>query len=195
MEVIGGRERDCRQKYVGMLSAEERGELVSLFRPGKRSAQVLTNTRIALKADVSVAGEGWRGGRIAEALDTGIANIDRTRRQLVEEGFEAALRRKYNPNSARPRIFDGAAEAKLIALACRPAPAGYGKWTLSLLEEKVVDRLWRSPNSVSSHPNAATATLPTSTSLSGKPHHGRTTATNITQKPIGNSQQRTLALS
>jgi hypothetical protein len=26
------------------------------------------------------------------------------------------LKRKYNPNSARPRIFDGVAEAKLIAL-------------------------------------------------------------------------------
>jgi len=46
------------------------------------------------------------------------------RRQLVEEGFEATLVRKYNPNSARPRIFDGATEAKLIALACSPAPEG-----------------------------------------------------------------------
>ena len=42
-------------------------------------------------------------------------------------------------NSARPRIFDGAAEAKLIALACSPAPAGYASWSLRLLEEKVVE--------------------------------------------------------
>lgn len=60
-------------------------------------------------------------------------------RQLVEEGFEAVLTRKYNPNSARPRIFDGVAEAKLIALACGPAPAGQAKWSLRLLEEKVVE--------------------------------------------------------
>ena len=46
----------------------------------------------------------------AEALDTSIANILRTRRQLVEEGFEAVLTRKYNANSARPRVFDGAAQ-------------------------------------------------------------------------------------
>jgi hypothetical protein len=57
----------------------------------------------------------------------------------VEEGFEAALTHKYNPNSTRPRIFDGAAEAKLIALACGPAPEGFARWTLSLLEEKVVE--------------------------------------------------------
>ena len=92
---------------------------------GNRAAQLLTKARILMKADVSEAGEGWSDARIAEALDTSVATIERTRRQLVEEGFEAALTRKYNPNSARPRIFDGAAEAKLIALVCGPAPAGW----------------------------------------------------------------------
>ena len=49
------------------------------------------------------------------------------------------MTRKYNPKWARRRIFDGAAEAKLIALACGSAPAGHARWTLSLLEEKVVE--------------------------------------------------------
>jgi hypothetical protein len=77
--------------------------------------------------DVSELGEGWSDSRIAAALDTSIATIERTRRQLVEEGFEAVLRRKYNPNSARPRIFDGAAEAKLIALTLSPASPKGGR--------------------------------------------------------------------
>src|SRR5580704_15484723 len=98
------------KKYVVRLSAEVRAQLDELIRKGKRSAQLLTKARILLKADVSV-GEGWSDSRIAAALDTSIATIERTRRQLVEEGFEAVLRRKYNPNSARPRIFDGVAEA------------------------------------------------------------------------------------
>ena len=55
------------------------------------------------------------------------------------EGIAAALTRKYNPNSARPRIFDGAAEARLIALTCSPAPEGFARWSLRLLEEKVVE--------------------------------------------------------
>jgi len=50
---------------------------------------------------VSEAGGGWSDSRIAEALDTSIATVERTRRQLVEEGFEAVLTRKYNPNSPR----------------------------------------------------------------------------------------------
>ena len=121
------------------LSADEREQLVALIHKGKRSAQLLTKARVLLKADVSQAGESWNDSRITQALDTSIANILRTRRQLVEAGFEAVLTRKYNANSARPRIFDGAGQAKLIALACGPAPAGHAKWTLRLLEEKVVE--------------------------------------------------------
>ena len=127
------------KKYVVRLSTEEREQLSELICSGKRSARLLTKARILLKADVSEAGEGWSDGKIAEALDTSVANVERTRRQLVEEGLEAVLTRKYNPRCAPRRIFDGVAEAKLIALACGPAPEGYARWTLSLLEEKVVE--------------------------------------------------------
>ena len=127
------------KKYVVRLDAEERDRLNALIRKGKRSAQLLTKARILLKADVSDAGEGWSDSAIAEALDTSIATIERTRRQLVEDGFEAVLTRKYNSNSARPRIFDGVAEAKLIALTLSPAPEGFARWSLRLLEEKVVE--------------------------------------------------------
>ena len=106
---------------------------------GKHPAQSLTKARILLKADVSEAGEGWSDSAISAALDTSINNIGRTRRRLVEEGMAAALTRKYNPNSARPRTFDGAAEAKLIALTCSPATEGFARWSLRLLEEKVVE--------------------------------------------------------
>jgi hypothetical protein len=106
---------------------------------GKSPAQLLTKARILLKADVSEAGEGWSDSAISVALDTSINNIGRLRRSLVEEGLEAALKRKHNPNSARTRIFDGAAEAKLIALTCSPAPEGFARWSLRLLEEKVVE--------------------------------------------------------
>jgi poly-gamma-glutamate capsule biosynthesis protein CapA/YwtB (metallophosphatase superfamily) len=127
------------KKYVVRLSAEERQKLSEFIRSGKRSAQLLTKARILLKADVSDAGEGWSDSKIAMALDTSVANVERTRRQLVEEGLEAVLTRKYNPRCAPRRIFDGVAEAKLIALACGPAPEGYARWTLSLLEQKVVE--------------------------------------------------------
>ena len=127
------------KKYVVRLSGEERAQLEAMIRAGRNAAQILTRARILLKADVSEAGEGWSDSAIAAALDTSVNTVARARQQLVEEGFEATLKRKANPNSARPRIFDGAAEAKLIALACSPAPEGFARWSLRLLEEKVVE--------------------------------------------------------
>ena len=127
------------KKYVVHLSAQERERLETMVRTGKTSAQLLTRARILLKADAAEAGDGWSDSAIAAALDTSVNNVARTRQQLVEEGFEATLKRKYNSNSARPRIFDGETEAKLIALACSPAPEGFARWSLRLLEEKVVE--------------------------------------------------------
>jgi len=126
------------KRYIVTLSADERERLNALIQKGTSPARQVLKARILLKADASEAGEAWSGGRIAEALDTSIDTISRTRQQLVEGGIEAALTRKHSPNSARPRIFDGAAEAKLIALACSPPPKGRKRWTLTLLETAVV---------------------------------------------------------
>src|SRR3984893_17106839 len=91
-----------------------------------------------LKADTSDGGEGWSDSQIAAALETSVDTVARTRQRLVEEGFQAALIRKHPPNSARRRIFDGAAAARLIALACSKPPIGRARWTLQLLEEEGV---------------------------------------------------------
>jgi transposase len=127
------------KKYVVKLSAEERERLDSVIHSGKHPAQRLMKARILLKADAGEAGEAWSASQIAKALDTSLATIARTRQQLVEEGFDVVLTRKHSPASARPRIFDGAAEAKLIALTRSPPPEGRARWTLSLLEDKLVE--------------------------------------------------------
>ena len=100
------------KKYVVRLGAEERARLDELIRKGKRSAQLLTKARILLKSDVSELGEGWSDSQIAAALESSVDTVARTRQRLMEEGVEAALTRKHSPNSARKRIFDGAAEAR-----------------------------------------------------------------------------------
>ena len=127
------------KKYVVRLGDDERERLNTLIKRGKAPAGQLLKARILLKADASEAGEAWSDSRIAEALDTSIDTIARTRQLLVEEGLDAALIRKHSPKSARKRIFDGAAEAKLIALACSRPPKGRKRWTLTLLETAVVE--------------------------------------------------------
>ncbi|MCP4306229.1 MAG: IS630 family transposase [bacterium] len=127
------------KKYVVRLSAEERDELEALIRKGKSPARRLLKARILLKADVSQSGSGWNDSQIIEALETNASMVYRVRKQLVEEGFEAVLLRKQRATPAVERIFDGEKEAKLIALACSQPPKGRARWTLRLLETKVVE--------------------------------------------------------
>lgn len=131
--------QNAMKKYVVRLSDEERARLNTLIHTGKRPAWQITKARILLKTDASEAGDGWSDSLIAAALDTTVRTVGRTRQLLVEEGFEAVLTRKHSPASARQRIFDGAAEAKLIALACSKPPKGCVRWTLQLLETEVVE--------------------------------------------------------
>jgi hypothetical protein len=133
------RNKTAVKKYIVTLGDDERAQLISLIQSGKHPARKLLMARILLKADASDNGEGWSDSQIAAALETSTDTVARIRQRLVEEGLEAALTRKHSPNSARKRIFDGAAEARLIALACSKAPAGRARWTLELLEEKVVE--------------------------------------------------------
>ena len=127
------------KRYVVRLSTEERERLEALIRKGKSPAQRLLKARILLKTDVSQVGEGWSDSRIIKALETSASMVYRVRKQLVEEGFEAVLSRKQRLTPAVARIFDGEKEAKLIALACSKPPKGRARWTLRLLENKVVE--------------------------------------------------------
>ena len=127
------------KKYVVRLSGEEREQLEMLIRKGKSPAGRILKARILLKADVSEAGQGWSDNRIIDALETSASMVYRVRKQLVEEGFAAVLSRKQRATPAIARIFDGEKEAKLIALACSKPPKGRVRWTLRLLENKVVE--------------------------------------------------------
>ncbi len=127
------------KKYIVRLSGEERKSLKSLVSSGKGPARMFTRVRILLKADVAEGGPGWPDEKIAEALDVTVQTVERVRKQLVEEGLEAVLRRrKYTQKVSRKKL-DGDAEAHLIALACSEAPEGYTRWSLRLLAGRMVE--------------------------------------------------------
>lgn len=119
------------------LSAAERDRLDGMIRCGKHAAQALMKARILLAADLD--GPGLSDGAIVEALGPSRPSVERLRRRLVEEGLDAALVRKRQERPSPTLICDGEAEAKLITLACSPPPRGRARWTLRLLEEKVVE--------------------------------------------------------
>jgi transposase len=129
--------RPVNKKYIVRLTDGERCMLDQLVTTGKAAARTLAHARILLKADCGPAGPAWPDEMICTALDISRPTVERVRRSLVLDGFEAALHRK--PQPSRPRKLDGRQEACLTALACSEAPAGHKRWTLRLLADKLVE--------------------------------------------------------
>ncbi len=127
------------RKYVVRLSEDERLYLETIIRTGRDAAGRLMKARILLKADISKGREGWSDSKIVAALETSTSSVLRLRRRFVEEGFYAALSRKRRETPPVRPIFDGEKEAQLIQLACSQPPAGHARWSLRLLEKKVVE--------------------------------------------------------
>ena len=127
------------KKYLVTPTADERGQLDALIRRGTAAALVLTRARMLLKADQGEHGPAWDDHRIATALEVGERTISRVRERFVERGFEACLRRKPPGKPSRERKLDGAAEARLVAVACSKAPGGRAEWTMQLLADKLVE--------------------------------------------------------
>ena len=48
----------------------------------------------------------------------------------------SARKRSVNSDQARRKV-DGRTEARLIEIACGPAPEGHSRWTIRLLEEQM----------------------------------------------------------
>jgi transposase len=124
-------------KYIVRLSASEREVLEGLVNTGKVAAAKRTRAHILLKADANAEGPAWTDAHMAEALDVSVATIHRTRQAYVTQGVAVALERQ-RPTGRHFRKLDGAQEARLVAVACSPAPEGHARWTLQLLADQLV---------------------------------------------------------
>lgn len=126
-------------RYRVTLTEEERKELVALTRNGKTGAKKFIHARALLLCDAAPDGPSWKVADVATALGVTSRTIEHLKKRFVEQGLEAALVRKPRTRPPRDVIFDGAFEARLIALACSEAPEGYRRWTVRLLADKAVE--------------------------------------------------------
>lgn len=126
-------------RYRVTLTEQERNELDALTKRGKINARKFIHARALLLCDAGDGGLAWKVADAAEALGITSRTIEHIKRKFVEEGFEAALDRKPLEKPPREITFDGAFEARLIALACSGAPEGRARWTVRLLADKVVE--------------------------------------------------------
>ena len=126
-------------RYRVTLTKEERENLEAMTRRGKAHARRFIHARALLLCDAGADGPAWNVADVATALGVTSRAIEHLKKRFVEEGFEAALERKPREKPPREVIFDGAFEARLIALACSDAPDGRRRWTIRLLADKAVE--------------------------------------------------------
>jgi transposase len=124
-------------KAVVRLSSEQRRDLERMGRCGMHTARSLLHARILLMTDEGETGDGEPDQVVAEAIGVHVNTIARIRKLFAREGLEAALKRKP-PTGRMYRKLDGEQEARLVHLACSPAPQGQARWTLKLLAERLV---------------------------------------------------------
>jgi transposase len=125
------------KKYIVRLSDSERKACEQVIKKLKGTSQKVRRAQILIKADAD--GPGWIDERIAEAFDCRVRTIENLRKRFVTEGFEASLEQNKRATPPTPPILDGEAEAKLLAMRLGKPPAGYGKWTLRLLADELVE--------------------------------------------------------
>src|SRR4051794_592709 len=130
------------KKYIVRLTNEERALCEATIKKEKGKSEKLRRATIFLKADA----DGPAGGdaKISEAGGWRARAGENGRGAFVCEGFEGALVRKKPATSPTPKLLDGVAEAKLIAMrwANRPPASAIGRcgcWPINWSN-------WRSSN-------------------------------------------------
>lgn len=122
--------------YIIKLTDDQRVTLHKTIRNKNTCKTVLKRCQILLALD-EVHGTGLTHAQLAHSYAVCPATITNIIHSFVSNGIKDIIRYNISPNSsAALRKVDGRTEARIIQMACSPAPDGHSRWTLRLLEEK-----------------------------------------------------------
>lgn len=118
------------RKYQVKLKKQEKEYLEKFTTTGVRSAREITRAKILLLLDKKL-----KNREIIEKLAVANGTITKVAKNYHENKLKA-LKEKPRPGGRRKVFKD--TEAAIIALACTDAPDGRGKWTIRLLQDKII---------------------------------------------------------
>jgi transposase len=134
-----------RSIYKVVLTRKEKKMLHEIINTGVRPAKQIRRARILLELDALRKSQNitpkYRPTyqAIANKCEVSVTTVQAILKQYVDEGLESTLSRKKRQIPPTPSIVTGDIEARIIAVACGKPPEGYNRWTLRLLESKVVE--------------------------------------------------------
>jgi hypothetical protein len=125
------------KQHVVVLTPAQRRECGAILRRGRSPALTQRRARILLATDAGPDGPHRTDGEVAAMTEVTARTVARVRTTFCQHGFAVAMRGRSRPRPVPPKL-DALQEARLIALACTPPPAGRAQWTLQLLADQVV---------------------------------------------------------
>ena len=125
-----------KRKLEVNLSDEDLKMLKSKVREKNTSKMIRSRCQIILDMD-QAHGKNLTYEQCARANGVCMATVTNTLKKYTHGGIEEVLQynRSVNSNNAVRKV-DGRAEARIITIACSPAPEGRARWTLRLLEKE-----------------------------------------------------------
>ena len=114
-----------------VLSDEDLTTLSQFVTKGKAAVRKINRARILL-----LSHQQQSPTQISTLLGLSIATVYNVRNRYMQEHLERSLTEKARPG--QPRKVTQAVEAKITQLACSEAPDGRTRWTISLINERLV---------------------------------------------------------
>ena len=126
--------------YTIKLNQIEVEELNNVINKGSHTSQAFRAAYILLNCDKGEFSDNkeTKNSEICKILKVGERTIDRIKKKFIEEGFESVMERRPSMRNFTKKV-DGDFEAKLVSLCCSEPPAGFAKWSLRMLADKMVE--------------------------------------------------------
>ena len=122
------------KKYTIKLTNDERKTLKKTIKNKKTSKTIICRCGILLELDETNSYVPTHE-QLAKSYGVCKATISNIISDYINGGIDAIIKINRNPNSNAKLKADGRVEAKLIQIACGPAPDGRARWTIRLLEK------------------------------------------------------------
>lgn len=114
-----------------VLSEADQMTLHQLLSKGKDSVRKLNRART-----LQFSHQGQHPERISALLGISVGTVYNLRKRYRQEGLQRAISEKARPG--QPRKVSAQVEAEITAIACSEAPDGSVRWTVSLINERLI---------------------------------------------------------
>ena len=123
-----------KKRKAVRLTTAERDVLAKFVAHGKKSARAINRARILLLLD-----EGSLEKELSMLLGVSRGTIYNVRKKYLQKAHAHILDVLHEaPQSGRPIKIDTRVEAHVTMIACSDPPEGYGRWTLHMIADKLV---------------------------------------------------------